>query len=180
MSYKNQVRTKQIRQKTSSGNYQAFPIGADANLIDMFSTLDLEQELKLGGDHYVEIDEQQDFIQIKEWYFSELRGERTLEEMKEFVTYTVLTEIQNFIIDKIETEDGNREFIIHDEEEQEQDQNYIINKRVVTGGDRIAITLYKGDFDEDQILHQKEIMIKDETPTFTTIDQGVDKEGLGT
>jgi hypothetical protein len=56
MSDKNLGRIKEIRQKTSSGYTTGIPIGSSGYLIDMLSSLDLEEELKLGNDHYVTVE----------------------------------------------------------------------------------------------------------------------------
>ena len=49
---------KGTRQKTGNNTYgQFFPFGTDGQYIDMASGLDLEKELKLGGDHYVSVQE---------------------------------------------------------------------------------------------------------------------------
>ena len=50
------ITIKGTRKKTGSSSYGDFiPFGADGQNIDMVSGLDLEQELKLGGDHLVSI-----------------------------------------------------------------------------------------------------------------------------
>ena len=52
---------KGTRQKASNNTYgQFFPFGTDGQYIDMASGLDLEKELKLGGDHLVSIQELED------------------------------------------------------------------------------------------------------------------------
>ena len=40
---------KQIKQKTSENDFTSYPIGADSQNINMKSTLDLQEELKLGS-----------------------------------------------------------------------------------------------------------------------------------
>ena len=43
---------KEVRQKNQNGNYNAsIPIGTDGSLVDMFSGLSLEEELKIGENH---------------------------------------------------------------------------------------------------------------------------------
>lgn len=62
-------RTKGMRQKISNQNYGNFiPFGSDGKYIDMDSSLDLEEELKLGGKHSAEIIENENAIIIKETY----------------------------------------------------------------------------------------------------------------
>lgn len=47
---------KGTRQKIATGSYADYvPFGADGEYIDMMSGLDLEKELKLGGDHLTSI-----------------------------------------------------------------------------------------------------------------------------
>lgn len=46
---------KGSRQKTASGYSDYLPFGADGKYIDMLSGLDLEKQLKLGGDHSASI-----------------------------------------------------------------------------------------------------------------------------
>lgn len=73
-----QPRIKQIRQKDNNNNYSTpIPLGADGFLVDMFSGLDLEEELKLGSNHYVEIEERENVTIIKEWYLTESKEEET-------------------------------------------------------------------------------------------------------
>lgn len=81
-------RIKQIRQKTSEG-YSPIPIGTQGLLVDMISELDLEEEIRLGGNHYVTVYDTPTSTQITEWYFSEPRRERELSQMSNYVTYAV-------------------------------------------------------------------------------------------
>lgn len=47
---------KGTRQKINAGSYADYiPFGADGEYIDMMSGLDLEKELRLGGDHITSI-----------------------------------------------------------------------------------------------------------------------------
>lgn len=46
---------KGSRQKTATGYSDYIPFGADGEYIDMLSGLNLERELKLGGDHSASI-----------------------------------------------------------------------------------------------------------------------------
>lgn len=62
-------RTKGMRQKTGTNEYDVFvPFGSDGKYIDMDSSLDLEEELKLGGSHYVTINEDENITSIIENY----------------------------------------------------------------------------------------------------------------
>jgi len=49
---------KGSRQKNTTGGYADYiPFGADGEYVDMLSGLNLERELKLGGDHLTSITE---------------------------------------------------------------------------------------------------------------------------
>lgn len=64
---------KGARQKNSGGSYSQFlPFGTNGEYIDMMSGLDLEKELKLGGDHISSIEEGPNGVTIiKEKYAKE-------------------------------------------------------------------------------------------------------------
>ena len=66
-------RIKGIRQKTGADSYSALvPFGADAEFIDFLSGLDLEQQLKIGGNHVTKITENSDTqTTIVEKYYNE-------------------------------------------------------------------------------------------------------------
>ena len=68
----NSLRVKQIRQKDSNNNFISYPIGVEGNFVDLLSNLNLEEELKIGGNHYVEIEDGQDYLIIKEYYSGEM------------------------------------------------------------------------------------------------------------
>ena len=82
-------RIKQIRPKENGQFLNNIPIGTDGLLVDMLSGLDLEEQLRLGNDHYVEIQEvDEDTTNIKEWYFTEKKGNRTIAQMSSLITYS--------------------------------------------------------------------------------------------
>lgn len=68
-----QPRIKEIRQKNSSGYNTGIPIGTQGYLVDMLSNLDLEEELRIGNNHYVEVEENSstNVTTVKEWYYNE-------------------------------------------------------------------------------------------------------------
>ncbi len=70
MSLKSIGRIKQIRLKENN-DFFAIPIGVDGLLVDMLSQLDLEEELKLGGNHYTSITQSENTTLITEWYLSQ-------------------------------------------------------------------------------------------------------------
>lgn len=60
---------KGSRQKNTTGDYADYiPFGADGEYIDMLSGLNLERELKLGGDHLTSIVEQDGVTTITQKY----------------------------------------------------------------------------------------------------------------
>lgn len=184
MSKITQPRVKQIRQKSSSGYLSGIPIGADGLYIDMSSGFDLEEELKLGGNHYVEILDSETSTVIREWYYTEGQGNRTREEMSNLnlIAYSVETMISKFLDERIETASGNEEFIIT--QSQTDDPIYIVNRQEIEGDQSIVITLYEGDMMSSQpkALHQKIVIIKEnedtssatESATLTVIKEEVD------
>lgn len=155
---------KGIRQKEGNNNYSNLvPIGAEGKHIDMNSELNLENELKLGNDHYVEIEKGKfkippmgeegeilDADRVIEYY-------ATKEEVEEevFPYYKVIT------------------FITEEKNEEEETTNT-----------NIFSYLFNATNDGDILLHKKESSIKDEEKgtieepiVITTIDEQIDKEG---
>lgn len=60
---------KGLRQKTGANTYaDLIPFGTDGKLVDMLSSLDLEQEIKLGGGHVSAINESGPNTVITETY----------------------------------------------------------------------------------------------------------------
>lgn len=103
-----QQRIKQVRQKVED-RFISFPLGADAKHIDMFSGLDLEEELKLGGNHHVIVEEFEDRTIIREKYFHEsLNNIENIEEEENALDYQILTTILN---------EGDFSFFIVDEQD---------------------------------------------------------------
>ena len=88
------LRIKQLRQK-ANGNYEnKIPIGAEAQYIDMESGLDLEEELKLGSNHYVEISEaNENYTLIRQYYLDVPKGNSSLANLLQHIKYSVLTYI---------------------------------------------------------------------------------------
>lgn len=71
-------RIKKIHQKGQGNIFTDYPIGVDSIYVDMLSNLDLEEELKIGNNHsvtvqdvYTEVDEQSvfDHTEIKQYYY---------------------------------------------------------------------------------------------------------------
>lgn len=71
MSNINLPRIKQIRQKNNNGDYApGIPIGSEGKYIDISSNLDLEEELKLGGNHHADISYKGKNSYIVEYYYA--------------------------------------------------------------------------------------------------------------
>lgn len=173
MSSINQGRIKQIR-KRSNGSFPTtgIPIGTDGILVDMISQLDLEEEIRLGGNHYVDIVQTNTATEIKEWYFSEPRGTRTIAEMSEnnLITYSALVRIVSAIDfniifpqpEKDEPEDGDP-FAVTGYNEQYYpylpDGAFIVSRQAISSDEeRIEMSLYRYDMDNGgTLLHSKTV-----------------------
>lgn len=86
---------KGSRQKNTTGGYADYiPFGADGEYVDMLSGLNLERELKLGGDHLTSITEQNGVTVITQKYAdSESTGKyyKVITTISEGVTGTTIT-----------------------------------------------------------------------------------------
>lgn len=158
MSSNKKERIKGLHVKISSDSYSPLkPFGSDGQLIDMLSSLDLEEELKLGGNHYVELeeDDDNDVLVIKEWYYTQPKENKTRAEMSQFCTYSVATSFtENTAATAIDVGQGN---VLVDEQ---QNGNLIVIENGETQSE-IDISLYKGDLEENNsiLLHTKRIII---------------------
>lgn len=166
-------RVKQIRKKTGSDTYLSLPIGSQGLLVDMVSQLDLEEEIRLGGNHYTTITSTDLATTIKEWYFSQPRGTRTITQMASYVTYTVVVAF----ISSVEV------YITQEETEAADGYKVLTNngdplislQSVDSGQQRIDISLYKGD--EQTLLHHKVVYIHESPMGDIAIDEQVDNSG---
>ena len=90
---------KQIKQKIGNEfpDQRAFPLGADGINIDMFSGLNLEEELTVGGNHDVHISETEEegekITTIFQYYYKKETDPETNETIKKYI-YTVKTTIK--------------------------------------------------------------------------------------
>lgn len=85
MSKTSLKRIKQIRQKTNNQSkpFNSIPLGVDGLLVDMMSNLDLEQDLKIGSNHYVQIQERdEEETLIKEYYFTQPKDTTEVTDME--------------------------------------------------------------------------------------------------
>lgn len=166
-------RVKQIRKKTGSDTYLSLPIGSQGLLVDMVSQLDLEEEIRLGGNHYTTITSTDLATTIKEWYFSQSRGTRTITQMASYVTYTVVVTFVssveiNITYEETESVDGYKILTNNGD-------SLISLQSVDSGQQRIDINLYKGD--EQTLLHHKVIYIHESPMGDIAIDEQVDNSG---
>lgn len=158
MSSNQKERIKGLHVKIGSQSYSPLmPFGSDGQLIDMISSLDLEQELKLGGNHYVELeeDDDNDVLIIKEWYYTQPKENKTRAEMSQFCTHSVVISfIENTAATAIDVGQGD---VLVDE--QENGNLIVIEDDQIQS--EINISLYKGDLEENNsvLLHTKRIII---------------------
>lgn len=170
MSSRYKKRIKQIKVNTGTPGHNDFsdpnsnyPIGADALYIDFLSNLDLEQELKIGGPHYVKIIEGDFQTKVQQWYFNTSISDfnRNVTVGDERITFSVETVIPNvgessrinYLVDSnlnnIVTSSNGQDYLIAGIETRQQ------------GKLNITITLYKGDFRDNNCvqLHTKTISL---------------------
>lgn len=162
MSSINTGRIKQIRTRSGADFPTGIPIGTDGILVDMLSELDLEEEIRLGGNHYVDIVQTDTATEIKEWYFSEPRGTRTITEMSEYVTYSALVSIITAVDIPLGQTVQDGTFIT-----QETDGDIIVSRQAISSNEeRIEMSLYKYDMDNGGILlHSKTVYIYEDPLT---------------
>ena len=168
MSSDNIKRIKQIRPKRNNLFSQSFPIGTDGLLVDMFSKLDLEEQLKIGGNHYVTISQTDVSTIIRQWYLSQPKGDTSINDVDDdIVTHTVLISIlqatQDYIVYSQLTDDDY--FLIT------QNQDFITAKSKLTDV-IITLELYQGNF--ETLLHRKRININEAANGQTAINEEVD------
>lgn len=188
MSSINTGRIKQIRKRTGTKQYSSVPIGTNGILVDMLSELDLEEEIKLGGNHYVDIIQTDTATEIREWYFSEPRGTRTITEMSQYVTYSALVRIISAVDINIIfpqpgkdiSEDGDP-FAVTGYNEQYYpylpDGAFIVSRQAIPfNEERIEMSLYRYDMDNGgTLLHSKIIYIYEDPLTDrVVIDEQMD------
>lgn len=159
MSSRSIERIKQIRKKEIGGfdSNSSIPFGTDGLLVDMLSGLDLEEELKLGNNHhYVEIE---DIIE-------QVNGEDI-----------IVTQIKEYYLD-IPKGDNTIEWL--------DNNNHILYSIFIrlTNTD-INMTLYKGNINISNKLHEKTVSINEttsivgnnqETTSIIKINQEVDEQ----
>ena len=172
MSSANKGRIKQIRPRTNGNFNTSIPLGVDGLLTDMASNLDLEQELKIGGNHYIQMYESDTSTIIEEWYFSQKMGSNTLDQMRSSnkVTYSVRVEIISYIEYHLQHDDGD---ILWSNSAAD---GIVDRVAISSNSQRIQIKLFQGDMKKiptPHLLHQKVIMITEQNGN-TVISEQVD------
>ena len=175
MSSINTGRIKQIRTKNEAGFSTGVPIGTDGILVDMLSELDLEEEIKLGGNHYVEITQTDVATEIKEWYYSKVKGTKSKSEMSEYVTYSASVVIASFEDQNI-CIPPNDSVQLQDWIWGEPEDNALVDRLPISSENQtIIMTLYRYDMDNGGTkLHEKTIYIhEDPINNEITIDEQI-------
>ena len=171
MSSVNLGRIKQIRPRQSGSFPTSIPIGTDGLLVDMVSQLDLEEEIRLGGNHYVSITQTKTSTVIKEWYFTESKGDTPIEDVDDsIVAYTAQASILNAVQTNIVDDHVNENIIIVPDLDGD---NFLVTREEVDSSvTMIMIELYKGNFDVK--LHEKRIYLYEDTTGEIAVDEQVD------
>ena len=177
MSSENLARIKEIRPSNEGQFTISYPLGTDGQLVDMLSGLDLEEQLRIGSNHYITILEDNNTTTIKEWYFSEAMGNRNIQTMQnqKLITYYLQTSItenieEKYIIDHQDNFiDTNSDIAI---------QDLLVERNLNETGNNlvtnISIKLFKGIIKNEnftlQLIHSKKIQIAEDNSQ-TIIDE---------
>lgn len=183
MSSSTKGRIKQIRPRTGGSFSAGIPIGTDGLLVDMISQLDLEEEIRLGGNHYVDIHQTETETIIREWYLSQSKGTTPIEQIDDdMVTYTGLVTITNAIQTNIverESEDTDNPLITwkdgqnYDQSDPTTFGDFIVTREEVeTYVTTINVGLYIGNFTRE--IHHKTIYIYESLDGKIAVDEQVD------
>lgn len=180
---------KEIYKKTDNEPI-SFPIGTNGSLVDMKSDLDLEEELKMGGNKITTISEEEKQISV-------IDGTETIQEtvvdttIKEYYTkkyfpisdlgssattaltnYSVFTYVRAHNLEEFPIRVSNQtntqeEFLVEEEEISNPNTSLIVDLEGLTSADDIIIVHYYGGYratdtseDYQNMLHQKVVRIK--------------------
>ena len=161
---------------------QPYPIGADAENVDMKSVLSLQEELKIGGNKCTKIsdktmtvdDAEIKYTQIIEYYTSQYIALRDISDSPNKVNFTVFSYIKANLLSEypIQVEQDQTEFNINDDTELDvlgqNSENPVVTKEGLAQNERqIIVHLYPGykssddasDSNPSNLLHQKIITI---------------------
>lgn len=188
MSSSTKERIKQIRPRTGGSFSTGIPIGTDGLLVDMVSQLDLEEEIRLGGNHYVDMYQTDTETVIKEWYFSVSKGSTPIEQVDDnIITYTGLITITNAVQVNIVTKEYDEiedklidNPLITWKDEQDYDQTdpttfgdfLVAKEQVETYITTINVGLYIGNFANE--IHHKTIYIYESLDGEIVVDEQID------
>lgn len=187
MSSSSLKRVKQIRKRSNNSFLDGIPIGTDGLLVDMISGLDLEEQLKLGGNHYVDIKQTDTQTEIREWYLTESKGNTPIEQIEDSkVKFTCLTAITNsiqynIIQQEYEEEESrlvdnpivvNKENISFDDEDPSTFDFLVTREQAISYVTTINVSLYIGNFQTE--IHHKTIYIYESTNGEIAVDEQVD------
>ena len=183
MSSVNTGRIKQIKpRQNGSFPQKGIPIGTDGLLVDMVSQLDLEEEIKLGGNHYVSMYQTNTETVIKEWYLSESKGTTPIEQIDDdIVEYTGLITITNANQINIIENNQNKNPLITWKAEQDYSSDdpttfgdfIVTREQVETYITTINVGLYIGNFTRE--IHHKTIYIYESLDGRIVVDEQVDQ-----
>ncbi len=184
-------RVKQIKPR-QGGSFPAsgIPIGTDGLLVDMISQLDLEQEIRLGGNHYVDMIETEIATVIKQWYFTQARNNRTISQMSaaNLITYsgrvTITKAVEfNILLPQPEDEDPESPAVTGYHEDfypYPPDGAYIVTRQDISSNQqRIIMELYRYNMDDSTgvPLHSKTIYLyESEDANQTVIDEQINEQ----
>lgn len=174
MSLSASGRIKQIKPRVGDRFGDPIPIGVDGLLTDMKSGLDLQQELTIGGNHYIQMNQTDTAVEIRQWYFSQAMQDRTLDYMKNNnkVTYSVFVSITTAIDYYLTDEKSNGESEDSIITWTSSIQDGIIERVPVSSNqERIQIILYQGLMNSANILHRKVITIVESGSNYTISEQ---------
>ena len=189
MSSRNTIeRIKEVRQFYRADSIPPFsdpiPLGTDADLVDVYSGLDLEQELLLGGNKTTSLTFKQGTDGSKITLIIQKFYEK---EFLQTAIYTKKTYIKETpIIDLIEGQNQND--VIGDNNTEEESTNFVIGNFRGTNNIIVYIYLYDGDLKEKEegaeeeegekdctLIHKKRIIVKS-NQIIETLDQFDQKE----
>lgn len=150
-------RIKEIRQLQEHGYSDPIPLGSEGQYVDMKSNLDLEQELKLGGNHNVTIIEEGNKTTIKEYYLH--KNNSSIEEDSDIIDYIVVTTIlqgDQIVETNIKVGEGEEEDILL--KISSVDDRIIGFSEMVDAQNRIISEIkYPNQEDTDTYIHKKQI-----------------------
>ena len=196
MSSVNTGRIKQIKpRQDGSFPQKGIPIGTDGLLVDMVSQLDLEEEIRLGGNHYVDMHQTETETIIREWYLSQPKGITPIEQIDDnIVTYTSQITITNKVqINIIEIDSNQNENPLitwknprpeghpegedsrpYDENDSTTFGDFIVTREEVESYITVInIRLYKGNFTTE--IHHKTIYIYESLDGKIAVDEQIDQ-----